>query len=104
MEEWYRQALAIKCPFLRRRASDFLDALDTVMRNGLLRDPSRMGPPLAFQCEGDVCNKLLGISLTDLETVIRNDWREDTKKGYYITGRLTTGAYRDDCLFGRCRR
>jgi hypothetical protein len=31
---------------------------------------------------------------------LRHNWRtEDTDKGYYITGRLNTTMYRDDCLF-----
>ena len=99
MREWYRQALAIKCPFMRRRASDFLDAFDVVLRNVILRDPSLMGPPLAFRCEGDSCEKAFGLSPAELAAEIRKDWREDTKKGYYITGKLNTSVYRDDCLF-----
>jgi len=32
--------------------------------------------------------------------VIRHDWKPNNRhKGYYITGRLNTTIYRDDCLF-----
>jgi hypothetical protein len=52
----------------------------------------------------DNCNaKQKGLSLEELATILRNDWRADTphhpNKGYYLTGRLTTAIYRDDCLF-----
>ena len=99
METWYSKALAIKCPFLRRRCSDMLETVDAVLRNGLLHDPDRMGPPLAYRCEGDTCAKAIGITLAELCTAIRKDWREDTNKGYYITGKINTSLYRDDCIF-----
>jgi len=54
---------------------------------------------LAYRCEGDTCQKRFGIELNELLEEIRHDWREDTKKGYYITGRVNTGLYRDDCIF-----
>jgi hypothetical protein len=30
---------------------------------------------------------------------IKSDWCCHNNKGYYVTGRLTTAVYRDDCLF-----
>ena len=34
-----------------------------------------------------------------VEQIIRSDWKVHNRKGYYITGRLSTSIYRDDCLF-----
>jgi hypothetical protein len=96
---WYREALVLKCPFFRRRVSDVLDTVDYVFRLPYMGDTSVLGLPLAYQCEGDVCIKSFGLSLNELAVEIRKDWREDTRKGYYITGKLNTGIYRDDCLF-----
>jgi hypothetical protein len=100
LEDWYQQALAMKCPFLRRRASDILDTLDALMRTVVLDEETRNAVvPLAYQCEGKACFKRFGISLTELFHEIHQDWRVDTNKGYYITGRINTQIYRDDCLF-----
>jgi len=101
MEQWYRKALAIKCPFFRRRAADLLDAMDQVMRFLMIRHKSLdlLGPPPGWRCEGETCLKNKHLSIQETEQIIRNDWREDTNKGYYITGRLNTTIYRDDCLF-----
>jgi hypothetical protein len=101
MEKWYRKSLAIKCPFFRRRASDILDTVDMVMRFVVIRHKSLdlLGPPPAWRCAGNHCDKAIGLSLQETADIIRKDWREDTKKGYYITGRLNTTIYRDDCFF-----
>jgi hypothetical protein len=99
LKGWYREALALKCPFFRRRASDVLDKFDSLFRIAFIGDTSVLGPPLAYQCEGDVCVKRFGLSLNELAVEIRKDWREDTRKGYYINGKLNTAVYRDDCLF-----
>ena len=101
----YRQALTIKCPFMRRRASDLLDAMDQIMRFLVVRHKSLhlVGPPPGWRCDGDVCEKSLNLPLEELMEIIRTDWRQGTEqnrnKGYYITGRLNTTIYRDDCLF-----
>ena len=64
---------------------------------------SLMGPPQAWRPAG--VNKKLqrikykGVSLEDLRTLVLNDWKPDTGKGYYVTGKLTTACYRDDCFF-----
>ena len=103
LEHWYRQALSIKCPFLRRRASDTLDALEQVLRFIVIRHKSLdvvdIGPPVGWRCEGDVCAKEKHLPTAVVMERIRNDWKTDTDKGYYITGRLSTELYRDDCLF-----
>lgn len=97
----YHQALDLKCPFMRRRATDILDSIDEVMRFLVIRHKSLhlLGPPPAYGCDGDTCDKLLGLTLEETKDAITRDWKVDTKKGYYITGRLNATLYRDDCFF-----
>ena len=99
LQERYRQALALKCPFARRRAADLLDHVDFLLRHVVLNNPSVMGSPLAYRCESDTQRKRFGMTLPALADEIRSDWRTDTNKGYYITGKMSTDIYRDDCLF-----
>lgn len=99
LKEKYEQALSIKCPFFRRRAADLLDATDMVIRFIVYRHKSLPFSPPGWKCQGDNRPKRIGISQTDLLEIIRNDWREDTHKGYYVTGKLTTSVYRDDVVF-----
>jgi hypothetical protein len=102
----YNQALTLKCPFLKRRASDVLDAADQVMRFLMVRHKSLdlLGPPPSWRCDGDTKEKARDLPLETLLEVIRKDWKvqglgKTQHKGYYITGRLNTAIYRDDCLF-----
>jgi hypothetical protein len=45
-------------------------------------------------------NKQRGLSLAEIEEILRKDWRASTTdKGYYVTGRMTTSIYRNDCYF-----
>lgn len=102
IEQWYEQALAWKCPFLRRRASDLLDAADMLMRFLIIRNKaSLLGPPPSLRgVKGSMLReKTLHLSREELLEVIRKDWRTDNNKGYYITGKLSTNIYTDDCLF-----
>jgi hypothetical protein len=39
------------------------------------------------------------LPLAEIQQVILNDWAIHNHKGYYITGRLNSTIYRDDCLF-----
>lgn len=39
------------------------------------------------------------LPLAEIQQVILNDWEVHNNKGYYITGRLNSTIYRDDCLF-----
>lgn len=101
----YHQSQAMKCPFLRRRYGDILDNVEKIMKLTVIRRQcwSLMGPPQAWRPAG--VNKKLqrikykGVSLEDLRTLVLNDWKPDTGKGYYVTGKLTTACYRDDCFF-----
>ena len=100
MDKWYSKTLAIRCPFLRRRMSDILDSLEKVMRFLIIRHKSLdlIGPPLSFRSSG-LKAKSPNLSIQQLAAIVRKDWREDNNKGYYITGKLNTTIYRDDCVF-----
>jgi hypothetical protein len=39
------------------------------------------------------------MALEELKAHVLSDWKAETGKGYYVTGKLTTAIYRDDCLF-----
>ncbi len=39
------------------------------------------------------------LSIDEIRDVIEKDWSTNNDRGYYITGRLSTEIYRDDCLF-----
>lgn len=101
IEQWYRSALNIKCPFMRRRASDVLDAADMCMRFLIIRHKSLdiVGPPPGWRCQGQTCLKHKRLPVEQVAETIQRDWLVDTDKGYYITGKLNTTIYRDDCLF-----
>lgn len=99
IETWYRKALSIKCPFLRRRASDSLDSLEQVLRFIIIRHKSLDLPPVGWRCEGDVCAKEKNLPTAVVMERIKGDWKPSNHKGYYITGKLSTELYRDDCFF-----
>jgi hypothetical protein len=101
MDLWYSKSLRIKCPFFKRRTADLLDGVDMVMRFVVIRHKSLdvIGPPPGCRSTTMSRNKHKGLDTTQISTIIQQDWRQDTDKGYYITGRLNTTIYRDDCLF-----
>ena len=101
MDVWYSQSLSIKCPFLKRRTADLLDAMDMMMRFLVIRHKSLdlIGPPPGCRSAKVSQAKRVDTSLEERMEIIRHDWRPSTGKGYYITGRLNSTIYRDDCLF-----
>lgn len=99
IEKAYRNALSLRCPFFRRRATDVLEFTDSTMRHLLGKKVTSLGPAIALRGIENGGEKLLGLALPALSEIIRNDWREENKKGYYVTGRLSANVYRDDCLF-----
>jgi Uncharacterized conserved protein (DUF2358) len=98
-ETSYGEALSLKCPFFRRRVSDILDIIDSAIRLIVVRNAAFVIPKVSLRGIGYDNVKQVGLSTEQLIEVLRRDWREETKKGYYVTGRLTTSVYRDDCLF-----
>lgn len=101
IEQWYEVALAHKCPFLRRRSTDFMDTLELLVRQGLVRPKNLplIGVPNGLRGDERTHQKTKHLSLDEVAAVLRRDWKEDSRKGYYVTGRLTPAIYRDDCFF-----
>lgn len=124
MDVWYGNAMSIRCPFFRRRTADLLDGADMVMRFLVVRHKSLplMGPPPGWRAATGNINgngsrrhpalappKRKGLPIDVLAETIRRDWGVGTDwnqqdrlprhKGYYITGRLDSTVYRDDCWF-----
>lgn len=115
IESWYTQcSQTIKCPFFKRRFSDFLDATSNIFQFILARHKSIL--PLSFidknfiydslppGCKSLGENKQSNLSMQLLTRIIEKDWAtnvntNDYGKGYYITGKLSRSIYRDDCLF-----
>jgi hypothetical protein len=116
MEVLYSRSLSIKCPFFKRRSADLLDGLDMMMRFLVIRHKSLdlIGPPPG--CRSTTSNKIwqqggqtqtqvnqfqkrLHTTWEERLAILRHDWRPLSHKGYYITGRLNTTLYRDDCFF-----
>jgi hypothetical protein len=95
----YKKALALKCPFFRRRATDILEFADNTIRRLYGNAMSSFGYPLEMRGIDNAGEKRVGLSMEEIMDIIRNDWRLENNKGYYVTGRLTTNIYTDDCLF-----
>lgn len=106
LDTWYKHSQSIKCPFFRRRIGDTLDNLETIVKYTIIRPEcwDLMGPPQAWRPAGSNYKqsriKYLGLSAGQLKTYIMDDWKPSTGKGYYVTGKVTTAIYRDDCFFG----
>jgi hypothetical protein len=106
MDQWYSKSQSVKCPFLRRRSGDVLDTLETLMKYTVIRKECwpLLGPPQAHRPAGTNKKtnsiKHKGMLLSELKDYVLQDWKPQTDgKGYYVTGKLTTAVYRDDCLF-----
>lgn len=97
IDDMYEKALTLKCPFFRRRAADILDTVDAAVRSVV--DTTGLQPSPSLRCKGKACEKSFGLSTIEVMEAIRKDWKQDTNRGYYVTGRLSTNIYRDDCLF-----
>lgn len=108
LQQRYDQALSIKCPFFRRRASDLLDAMDMMVRFMVIRHkslpdyvalPSMYNPHRHSETVSQSNSKFVNITQDALLSILRDDWKVESQKGYYITGKLTTAIYNDDALF-----
>ena len=106
LDAWYKHSQSTKCPFFRRRIGDMLDNLETIIKHTIIRSEcwDLMGPPQAWRPAGSNYKqsrlKYLGLTTEQLKNYIMDDWKPSTGKGYYVTGKVTTAVYRDDCFFG----
>ena len=124
LETWYLDRLEdsydyteryIKCPFFRRRYGDILDDVEGLVRFALVRpyfqdSTARLGPRISCKSIGKG-TKEKNLSVEKLQQILRKDWRSPSsknrttdatiinEKGYYVTGRMSTNIYRDDCYF-----
>jgi hypothetical protein len=128
-DDWYDRAIHMRCPFMRRRATDAVETFHEIVRVVLDPQEQWLGPNPSLVCHGKTCTKQFGVTVDEVMAAIRKDWRDDgaldaatdhadyaadhhhasdpsttTKhlhhnKGYYVTGRLSTDIYRDDCFF-----
>jgi hypothetical protein len=104
MDQWYATSQSVKCPFLRRRSGDMLDNVEWLLNQFVIRPECRQVKQAhrpAGTNKKQNTKKYRHLSMDRLRQYIYEDWvKADTgNKGYYITGKLTTGVYRDDCLF-----
>ena len=105
VDNMYSNALRLKCPFFKRRSTDLIDGLVLVIRFLLIRHKSLPLPIVpgmkGFDSEAINCMKSIGYNIFELKDVIENDWKGKSNcgKGYYITGKLSSNIYRDDCFF-----
>ncbi len=121
LQQRYDEALRIKCPFFRRRASDVLDAMDMILQFLVVRHKSLPLYELSSRLQSssiDVSgsggnyiqhsssiipttgtDKLYHLPVEDLLAIIIEDWKVTNHKGYYVTGKLSTCIYHDDTLF-----
>lgn len=95
------RALSFKCPWMRRRALDFVDTMESVARVTLIgrNNLDVVGPPMGCRPDDKTAFKHWNLPIQDVAEIVRMDWRQDSSKGYYVTGNLTPSIYRDDCLF-----
>jgi hypothetical protein len=106
LDKWYAKSQSFKCPFMRRRSGDLLDTLELIMKHMVIRKECwpLTGPLQAHRPAGTNKKtntiKYKGRSLAELYDYVLQDWKPETDgKGYYITGKLTTPIFRDDCWF-----
>jgi Uncharacterized conserved protein (DUF2358) len=109
LDSWYSRSLKLKCPFMKRRATDLIDGIATISRFVLARHKSLPLPEVpGISCISLGGMKYRGLPIGAVASMIEKDWRgkvsEDgdirgNGKGYYITGKLTKEIYRDDCFF-----
>eukprot|EP00545_Synedropsis_sp_CCMP1620_P003057 CAMPEP_0119013198 /NCGR_PEP_ID=MMETSP1176-20130426/8123_1 /TAXON_ID=265551 /ORGANISM="Synedropsis recta cf, Strain CCMP1620" /LENGTH=281 /DNA_ID=CAMNT_0006966261 /DNA_START=84 /DNA_END=929 /DNA_ORIENTATION=+ len=98
LESAYQQTSNIKCPFFRRRASDMLEGVDMIARFVVIRHKS-LDLPLGCRVQTSAMAKNKNMAIHEIFRIIMDDWKLSTDKGYYISGRLNTTIYREDCKF-----
>lgn len=124
LNDLYASTSSIRCPFFRRRFSDIIDALAMIGRFLIIRhksliDPASLDLSLLPQIPGCLppmqanggCTsgrqhkeiaKLTNLPVEQVAALVGLDWdgkKKGARKGYYITGKLNTLLYENDCLF-----
>ena len=110
----YNKSSMIKCPFFKRRAADLIDSLSMIWQFLYIRHKSldiaflplppgcrALGRHIQRAEDGTVI-KTRGLCVSDIANLVEKDWingKEGCTKGYYITGKLNSAIYRDDCFF-----
>lgn len=89
-------SLSMKCPFWRRRAGDAVDFLVARHKSLLLPETWELSARTARAASAKPLQKARGLSIAALAEVVCNDV---AKRQYYVTGRLSTAIYADDCYF-----
>jgi hypothetical protein len=100
-------AASIRCPFWRTRAYDALESALSVANFVAARHKSFLDRPWLPGSEASLFEPLalparkmgekrLGLSVEEVMDVVRADMEE---RSYYVTGRLTSAIYSDDCFF-----
>lgn len=117
LDNLYTQTSSIKCPFFKRRAADTVDSLSMIIQFLYIRHKSltslvpfqppgcrAVGRHVQLAEDGSVY-KTRGLTIKEISSVIEKDWTTPenvsamSMKGYYITGKLNSAIYRDDCMF-----
>ena len=114
LDDLYTQSSSIKCPFFKRRAADLIDSLSMLWQFLYIRHKSldiaflptppgcrALGRHIQRAEDGSVI-KTKDLCVSDIAGLIEKDWigaKEGYTKGYYITGKLNSAIYRDDCFF-----
>eukprot|EP00965_Chrysotila_dentata_P258411 6213209-Pleurochrysis_carterae.AAC.3 len=95
LDRQQERARSIRCPFWRRRASDALEPLYAVARFIASRHKS-LDLPIVMPVRVSKRPKLRELPIGEMVETIRADLED---RQYYITGRLTSAVYADDCFF-----
>lgn len=119
---------SIRCPFIKRRVADTLDNIAMIVRFLIIRHKS-LWPRNWMNLERQLLDdenqedymqvpgckaagrhiqidhhtgksvKNMNLPLDVIQNIIIQDWSTHNDKGYYVTGKLNSTIYRDDCYF-----
>lgn len=85
------KCMLIKCPFFRRRAIDFLEAITAVSKFVLLTRHKSL-PDINFGSTSLLCNKTVGLPFIEIARCILSDWKGKSSSG-------TEGKGNEQCLW-----
>lgn len=120
LDNFYTQSSAtIRCPFIKRRIADTIDNFCLLSNFLIIRHKSLLalfgmdvtdvgfievpgckavGRHFSLDEFGNSV-KMPNLPLTELQSIIEEDWDRKKNKGYYVTGKLNSKVYRNDCFF-----